>query len=121
MAVDALHTAIMSQHLTWVLDADIRSFFDSVDHERLLRMLAHRVADRRILRLIELWLRAGVPESDAWCDTDRATPRGAGISLRAPAHLQPIQQRHLPINDADLDASWETEPSSPRLAKPHPD
>lgn len=52
MALDALHTAIMSQHVNWVLDADIRSFFDSVDHEWLLRMLAHRIADPRILRLI---------------------------------------------------------------------
>jgi RNA-directed DNA polymerase len=80
MALDALHTAIMSQRVTWVLDADIRSFFDSVDHEWLLRMVAHRIADRRILRLIELWLRAGVLESDEWYETDRGTPQGAGIS-----------------------------------------
>ena len=51
-ALSALHTAIMSQRVNWVLDADIRSFFDSVDHEWLLRMLAHRIADPRILRLI---------------------------------------------------------------------
>lgn len=57
MALDALHTAIMSQRVNWVLDADMRSFFDSVDHERLLGMVAHRIADRRILRLIGLWLR----------------------------------------------------------------
>ena len=63
-----------------VLDADIRSFFDSVDHEWLLRMLAHRIADPRILRLIELWLRAGVLESNEWYETDRGTPQGAGIS-----------------------------------------
>ncbi|WP_158044788.1 group II intron reverse transcriptase/maturase [Skermanella pratensis] len=80
MALDALHTALMSQRVTWVLDADIRSFFDSVDHEWLLRMLAHRIADPRILRLIELWLRAGVLESDEWHETDRGTPQGAGIS-----------------------------------------
>jgi RNA-directed DNA polymerase len=80
MALDALHTAIMSQRVTWVLDADIRSFFDSVDHEWLLRMLAHRIGDPRILRLIELWLRAGVLESNEWHETDRGTPQGAGIS-----------------------------------------
>ena len=51
-ALAALHTAVMSQSVNWVLDADIRSFFDSVDHEWLLRMIAHRVADPRILRLI---------------------------------------------------------------------
>ena len=59
MALDALHTAIMSQRVNWVLDADIRSFFDSVDHEWLLRMVAHRIADPRILRLIGRWVRAG--------------------------------------------------------------
>lgn len=80
MALDALHTAIMSQHVNWVLDADIRSFFDSVDHEWLLRMLAHRIADPRILRLIELWLQAGVLESGEMQETDRGTPQGAGIS-----------------------------------------
>lgn len=80
MALDALHTALMSQRVTWVLDADIRSFFGSVDHEWLLRMVAHRIADPRILRLIGLWLRAGVLESDVWHETERGTPQGAGIS-----------------------------------------
>jgi RNA-directed DNA polymerase len=60
-ALSALHTAIMSQRVNWVLDADIRSFFDSVDHEWLLRMVAHRIADPRILRLIRQWLEAGIP------------------------------------------------------------
>lgn len=80
MALDALHTAIMSQRVNRVLDADIRSFFDSVDHEQLLRMLEHRTADPRMLRLIRLWLQAGVLESGAWRETDRGTPQGAGIS-----------------------------------------
>jgi RNA-directed DNA polymerase len=79
-ALTALHTAIMSQHVNWVLDADIRSFFDSVDHEWLLRMLAHRVADPRVLRLIRMWLEAGILESDEWHETDKGTPQGAGIS-----------------------------------------
>jgi RNA-directed DNA polymerase len=80
MALAALHTAIMSQRVTWVLDADIRSFFDSVDHEWLLRMLAHRIADPRVLRLVRQWLAAGVLESGEWHETDRGTPQGAGIS-----------------------------------------
>jgi group II intron reverse transcriptase/maturase len=80
MALDALHTAIMSQRVNWVLDADIRSFFDTVDHEWLMRMVAERVADSRILRLIRRWLRVGVLESGEWRDTDRGTPQGAGIS-----------------------------------------
>jgi RNA-directed DNA polymerase len=55
------HMALMSQRVNWVLDADIRSFFDSVDHEWLTRMLAHRIADRRILRLIRMWLEGRYP------------------------------------------------------------
>src|SRR5580693_1100743 len=80
MALSALHTALMSQRVNWVLDADIRSFFDSVDHEWLLRMVAHRIGDPRILRLIRQWLRAGILESNEWHETDRGTPQGAGIS-----------------------------------------
>jgi retron-type reverse transcriptase len=79
-ALSALHTAIMSRNVTRVLDADIRSFFDSVDHEWLLRMLAHRIADPRILSLIRLWLEAGILESDEWHETDRGTPQGAGMT-----------------------------------------
>ena len=63
-----------------VLDADIRKFFDSVDHEWLMRMLSHRVADKRILRLIRQWLRAGVLEKGEWSETTEGTPQGAGVS-----------------------------------------
>jgi group II intron reverse transcriptase/maturase len=63
-----------------VLDADIRSFFDSVDHEWLMRMLAHRIADPRVLRLIRIWLEAGILESGEVHETDRGTPQGAGAS-----------------------------------------
>jgi RNA-directed DNA polymerase len=79
-ALSALHTAIMSRNVIRVLDADIRSFFDSVDHEWLLRMLAHRIADPRVLSLIRMWLEAGILESGEWHETDRGTPQGAGIS-----------------------------------------
>ena len=79
-ALEALHTAVMSQCVNWVLDADIRSFFDSVDHEWLLRMVSHRIADPRILRLIRGWLRAGVLEGKEWKTTTRGVPQGAGIS-----------------------------------------
>jgi group II intron reverse transcriptase/maturase len=79
-ALDALQTAIMTQKVDWVLDADIRSFFDSVDHEWLLRILGHRIADRRILRLIGQWLRAGILESGEWKEIKEGTPQGAGIS-----------------------------------------
>ena len=79
-ALRALHTAFMTQYVNWVLDADIRRFFDSVNHEWLLRMLAHRVADPRILELIRGWLRAGVLEGNVWSETVEGTPQGAGIS-----------------------------------------
>src|ERR1700680_1850510 len=79
-ALSAVHTAIISQRVKLGLDADIRSFFDSVDHEWLLRMLAHRIADPRILRLIRQWLGAGLLESEGGPETDRETPQGAGIS-----------------------------------------
>jgi group II intron reverse transcriptase/maturase len=79
-ALSSLHTAIMSQRVNWVLDADIRSFFDSVDHEWLMRMLAQRIADPRVLRLIRMWLEAGILESDEKYETTRGTPQGAGIS-----------------------------------------
>ena len=79
-ALRALHTALMTQYVNWVLDADIRRFFDSVDHEWLLRMVAHRVADPRILGLIRGWLRAGVLEGNEWSETVEGTPQGAGIS-----------------------------------------
>ena len=79
-ALASLHAAIMSQHVNWVLDTDIRSFFDSVDHEWLLRMLAHRIADPRVLRLIRRWLEAGILESGEWHETERGTPQGSGIS-----------------------------------------
>jgi len=79
-ALTALHTALMTQCVNWVLDADIRRFFDSVDHEWLLRMVAHRIADPRVLQLIRRWLKAGVLESGEWRETERGTPQGAGIS-----------------------------------------
>jgi group II intron reverse transcriptase/maturase len=79
-ALDALHTGMMTQSVNWVLDADIRSFFDSVDHEWLLRMVAVRVADPRILRLIRLWLKAGVLESGEWMECETGTPQGSAIS-----------------------------------------
>jgi len=79
-ALDALQTALMAERTNWVLDADIRSFFDSVDHEWMLRVLAHRVADPRILRLVRQWLRAGVIDGGTWQANDEGTPQGAGIS-----------------------------------------
>ena len=79
-ALGALSKMIMTEKVSWVLDADIRSFFDSVDHELLLRALARKIADPRIIRLITLWLRAGVMESGEWYETTEGTPQGSVIS-----------------------------------------
>lgn len=79
-AVRGLHEAIMTERVNWVLDCDIGSFFDSVDHDWLLRMVAHRIADPRILRLIRRWLRAGVLVNGQYAETVEGTPQGAGIS-----------------------------------------
>src|SRR5580698_4605333 len=64
-ALDALVTGIGNTKVNWILDADIRSFFDMVSQEWLIRLVAHRVGDRRIIRLIQKWLRAGVLEDGA--------------------------------------------------------
>ena len=70
----------MTQNVNGVLDADGRSFFDSVDHEWLLRMVAQWISDRRILRLTRGWLRAGVMEGQRWSATVQGTPQGSAIS-----------------------------------------
>ena len=79
-ALDALWVGIMQRKVSWVLDADIRGFFDNIDHEWLLRFLGHRIADQRILRLVYKWLRAGVSEDGQWSRTTVGTPQGAVIS-----------------------------------------
>ena len=71
---------IERKQVNWVLDADIRGFFDNVDHEWMLRFLQHRIADRRILRLIQKWLKAGVSEDGDWSETKAGTPQGAVVS-----------------------------------------
>jgi len=79
-ALDALWVGITQRKVNWVLDADIRGFFDAIDHEWLMKFVGHRIADRRILRLIRKWLRAGVSEDGTWKKTTVGTPQGAVIS-----------------------------------------
>jgi RNA-directed DNA polymerase len=79
-ALDALNVAITRKKVNWVLDCDIRGFFDNLSHERLLKFVQHRVADRRMLRLIQKWLKAGVMEDGQWKSTEMGTPQGAVIS-----------------------------------------
>jgi RNA-directed DNA polymerase len=79
-ALDALYVGIMSKRVDWVLDMDIRGFFDSINHEWLVKFIEHRIADRRIVRLIQKWLRAGVLEDGKRIRNDVGTPQGGGIS-----------------------------------------
>jgi len=79
-ALDALWVGIAHRKVNWVLDADIRGFFDNIDHEWLLKFVEHRIADRRILRLIRKWLKAGVSEDGKWSRTTVGTPQGSVIS-----------------------------------------
>jgi group II intron reverse transcriptase/maturase len=66
--------------VNWVLDADIRGFFDAIDHGWLVKFLEHRIADRRILRLIQKWLGAGVLHDGTWSASAVGTPQGAVVS-----------------------------------------
>jgi RNA-directed DNA polymerase len=79
-ALDALVVGVERKRVNWVLDADIRGFFDNMNHEWTLKFIEHRVADRRILRLIQKWLKAGVSEDGQWSETTQGTPQGAVVS-----------------------------------------
>ena len=79
-ALDALSVGITQRKVNWVLDADIQSFFDSVDHGWMMKFIERRVTDPKILRLIQKWLRAGVSEAGQWSKTTVGTPQGAVIS-----------------------------------------
>ena len=79
-ALDALWVGLTEKKVNWVLDADIRGFFDTINHEWLMKFIEHRVADPRVLRLIQKWLRAGVSEDGEWSETTVGTPQGAVIS-----------------------------------------
>ena len=79
-ALDALTVGIRRCKVNWVLDADIRGFFDAIDHGWLVRFLEHRIADRRILRLIQKWLSAGVLENGKRVRSASGTPQGATVS-----------------------------------------
>lgn len=79
-ALDALATVIDRKKVSWVLDADIRGYFDAIDHDRLMQFIERRIADPRILRLIRKWLTAGVLEDGELRRPVRGTPQGATIS-----------------------------------------
>jgi group II intron reverse transcriptase/maturase len=79
-ALDALSVAIQSKKVNYILDADIRGYFDTIDHATLLQLVQERVRDPRVLQLIERWLKAGVMEEGRWKASETGTPQGATIS-----------------------------------------
>ncbi|MCA1695765.1 MAG: group II intron reverse transcriptase/maturase [Actinobacteria bacterium] len=79
-ALDALAFGIQRKHVNWVLDADFSDYFSSLDHQWLERFLEHRIADKRVLRLIQKWLAAGVIENGSWTAFDEGVPQGASVS-----------------------------------------
>jgi group II intron reverse transcriptase/maturase len=79
-ALDALAVGVERKKVNWVLDADIRDFFGQLDHVWLRKFLEHRIADKRVLRLIDKWLAAGVIEDGEWSRTMEGSPQGASAS-----------------------------------------
>ncbi len=79
-ALDALHVGILRRRVDWVLDADIQGFFDAMAHSWIVRFLEHRIADKRILRLIVKWLKVGIVEDGRVTRCSRGAPQGAVIS-----------------------------------------
>jgi RNA-directed DNA polymerase len=79
-ALDALYTGLLTKNVNWVLDVDIRGFFDAISHEWLVKFVEHRIADRRVVRLIQKWLNAGVLEDGKRIRTEEGTPQGGSAS-----------------------------------------
>ena len=79
-ALDALYAGLLTRKVNWVLDLDIRGFFDSIDHGWLVKFIEHRIADRRVVRLIQKWLNAGVLEDGKRMPVVEGTPQGSSIS-----------------------------------------
>src|SRR6266702_4823305 len=79
-ALDALYTGRLTKKVNWVLDLDIRGFFDALSHEWLVKFVEHRMADRRVVRLIQKWLNAGVLEDGKRIRVEEGTPQGGSAS-----------------------------------------
>ena len=91
--------------MNWVLNANIRDFFNAIDHGWLMKLVGHRIADKRVLRLVQKWLAAGVVEEGKWTESTQGTPQGATVSpLLANVYLhyaldlwaQQWRKRHAP-------------------------
>jgi group II intron reverse transcriptase/maturase len=79
-ALDALYTGLLTKKVNWVLDLDIRGFFDAISHEWLVKFVEHRIADQRVVRLIQKWLNAGVLEDGKRIRMEEGTPQGGSAS-----------------------------------------
>lgn len=79
-ALDAVTVGIEQRPVAWILDADLRGFFDTVDHGWLVRFVEHRIGDRRMVRLLQRWLKAGVLEEGEWRESEEGTPQGGLVS-----------------------------------------
>src|ERR1700676_777957 len=79
-ALDALWVGIVRKKVNWILDLDIRSFFDKLQHDWLVQFVEHRIGDQRVVRLIRKWLKAGVLEKGQWSETKEGSPQGSVIS-----------------------------------------
>ena len=93
-ALDAMSVGITQKKVKWVLDADLRDFFSTLDQTWLIKFLEHRIADKRVLRLIRKWLSAGVIEDGKWSETTEGSPQGASVSpLLANVYLHYVFDR----------------------------
>lgn len=79
-ALDALYTGLLTKKVNWVLDLDIKGFFDAISHEWLVKFIEHRIADRRVVRLIQKWLNAGVLEDGKRIRVEEGAPQGGSAS-----------------------------------------
>src|SRR5712691_5328182 len=79
-ALAALDRAIFTKKVNYVLDADIRGFFDAISHEWTVKFVEHRIGDKRVIRLIQKWLKAGVLEDKTWTQAEEGTPQGGSAS-----------------------------------------
>jgi group II intron reverse transcriptase/maturase len=80
VALDALAVGIRFKKISWILDADVRGYFDAISHDWMMKFMGHRIADKRVLRLIKKWLKAGVIENGEWSVSEEGSPQGSSIS-----------------------------------------
>ena len=79
-ALDALAYGIEKRKVSWIVDADVRAYFDTISRDWLIRFVEHRIGDRRLIRLLRKWLNAGVMEDGTWADTGHGTAQGSVVS-----------------------------------------